>query len=271
MVASLSQSAASICEDASVLWRFQFPAVEHVLSAHYANFSVVARVANIVHDVIANARRSIPGGRRVISKYIIKTFVWFQLEKFLHPACWTSRCLAYHTLQLLSDLAASLRTNAITQTTQGCRSFFFADFDLMKHASADNFLVNREDYAVDAQILETFIRRVHLLSSELIGCYQTVVVVNLGRRCYPPEYILKYENALLHKWNTLLNDCLDVGNEKSKKRIERGMYSADDCSRQQLEYIAQIMRGILFVHSVKSVRVVLFYFLTNKLLRLLIL
>lgn len=96
----------------------------------------------------------------VVSRYMVRTLLWFSLER---DEDWAPETLSSHVLRLLDTLVTALRS-------QRHRSYFFPRCNVMLHAASAGRNHSEEDYLADAEVLETFIR--HLYQESLPQTFQ---------------------------------------------------------------------------------------------------
>jgi hypothetical protein len=136
---------------------------------------------------------------KVVSRYMIRTLLWFQLEQ-TEPSLtatllsWTSDTLAVHVLRLLDILIVAVKT-------QKFRSYFFPWCNVMLNSVSGDRHHPEEDYLSDGEILEGF----------LMCLYEDSAAVVL-----PPDdddvdtkrslISERLEVAIIRKWGSVLSD-----------------------------------------------------------------
>ncbi|KAJ4426808.1 hypothetical protein ANN_26607 [Periplaneta americana] len=137
---------------------------------------------------------------KVVSRYMVRTMLWFQMEKDnAGPAAmllsWTPDTLAGHVLQVLDALVVALRT-------QRFRSYFFPWCNVMLHSPAGGQHHPEEDYLSDADIIEGFLRCLHEESSIVVVPAEDDDDIEMKR------YLIseRLETCLIRKWGTVLTD-----------------------------------------------------------------
>ncbi|CAH0381304.1 unnamed protein product [Bemisia tabaci] len=255
------------CEDKSSVWEFRFPAAETTLVSHYSGGSVVAKVLSVLFSVLVDIRNKQNGGN-VMSKYILKTLFLFHLETngahYQTPERhagrrharhldrnelladlrhWTYDQISRRVLLILDEMVAALRT-------QRYRSYFFKYFNVMMNCPGGGTLhYTDEDYAHEADLLTSHLHQLHQMSS------LNVTFPSLSLHL-PSETWWKIELQLIAKWRNVLTDLLPskklVVCNKKRRFLSLGReydYDENSYSNRQLEYIGQVLRGLLHVKS----------------------
>ena len=148
----------------------------------------------------SNDVTSAQGFLKVVSRYMLRTLLWFQLEQTSWEPiavllAWTPDTLAVHVLRVLDLLITALRT-------QRFRSYFFPWYNVMLHSASGGQHHPEEHYLSDVEILESFLKFLHE-ESAVVG--------------FPPEddedvdtkrwqTAEKLEAALIRKWGCVLVD-----------------------------------------------------------------
>lgn len=133
----------------------------------------------------------------MVSRYVLRTLLWFQLERTdCGPTAvlqsWTADTLALHVLRVLDQLIIALRT-------QRFRSYFFPWCNVMLHSTSGGQHHPEEDYLSDVEILEGFITWLHEESATAAVPPEEDEM----KRCLISE---RLETALILKWGRVLAD-----------------------------------------------------------------
>jgi hypothetical protein len=136
---------------------------------------------------------------KVVSRYTIRTLLWFQLERMAaSPTAmllsWTSDTLAVHVLRLLDVLVVSLKT-------QRLRSYFFPWCNVMLHSVSGGQHHPEEDYLNDGEILQGFLTCLHEDSAAVVVPPDDDDVDT--RRSRISE---RLELAIITKWGSVLSN-----------------------------------------------------------------
>jgi hypothetical protein len=143
---------------------------------------------------------------KVVSRYMLRTLLWFQLEQTgCGPAAvlqsWTADTLALHVLRLLDALIISLKT-------QRSRSYFFPWCNVMLHSTSGGQHHPEEDYLSDVEILEGLLRCLHEESAMVVVPPEDDDV----KRCLISE---RLETVLIQKWESVLADLAPPATTRS--------------------------------------------------------
>ncbi|XP_069700714.1 uncharacterized protein [Periplaneta americana] len=255
------------CDDRTATWQVWVPAAELALLTHYSASSVPSRVLRVLETALQQLRgrttRDALGGLglpitrnqeflKVVSRYMVRTMLWFQMEKDnAGPAAmllsWTPDTLAGHVLQVLDALVVALRT-------QRFRSYFFPWCNVMLHSPAGGQHHPEEDYLSDADIIEGFLRCLHEESSIVVVPAEDDDDIEMKR------YLIseRLETCLIRKWGTVLTDLAPPATTRSR-RLSFGATTngpvtyttagATQYTPRQLDYIAQLFREMLRVRQ----------------------
>jgi hypothetical protein len=137
---------------------------------------------------------------KVVSRYMLRTLLWFQLEDTSSDPTsvllsWTPDTLAVHVLRVLDTLLTALKT-------QRFRSYFFPWCNVMLHAASGGQHHPEEEYLSDVEILESFLRCLHEESALAVLPPEDDEDVDT-KRWLTAE---KLEAALIRKWGCVLAD-----------------------------------------------------------------
>jgi hypothetical protein len=135
---------------------------------------------------------------KVVSRYTIRTLLWFQLEQAMSSPTvlllsWTSDTLATHVLLLLDLLITALKT-------QRLRSYFFPWCNVMLHSVSGGQHHLEEDYLSDGEILEGFLNCLYEDSTAVVLPPDDDVDT---KRCLISE---RLELAIIRKWGSVLSN-----------------------------------------------------------------
>jgi hypothetical protein len=136
---------------------------------------------------------------KVVSRYTIRTLLWFQLEQAISSPTamllsWTSDTLAVHVLRLLDVLIVTLKT-------QRLRSYFFPWCNVMLHSVSGGQHHAEEDYLSDGEILEGFLNCLYEESTAVVVPPDDDDVDT--KRCRISE---RLELAIIRKWGSVLSN-----------------------------------------------------------------
>ncbi|XP_068082185.1 uncharacterized protein [Anabrus simplex] len=242
------------CDDRTATWQIWLPTGELLLNTHYSSTSVPGRVLSIVEAVLYQLRgrssRFSPLTNRqmflkVVSRYMVRTLLWFHLERHATLLAWAPDMLSTHVIRLLDMLVTALRT-------QRHRSYFFPWCNVMLHAAFGGLHHTEEDYLADADSLDGFLRSLHQESS--IDALPSDNDVDSER------YLLseRLEVALLTKWKDVLTDLAPPATTRSRRlsfsaspnsTMANTTAAAAHYTPRQLDYISNLFREMLKVRQ----------------------
>lgn len=140
----------------------------------------------------------------------------------------------------------------VSLRTQRHRSYFFPWFNVMLNSPGGGTQhYTEEDYSHDADLIEGFLRRLHSVSSS-----PALLSVPVDNDCYR-----KMESFLINKWSDVLNDLMPPATTRSRRfsfvdtSTNSNTAGASQYSNRQIEYIGQLLRGMLFVKSLTLAQV----------------
>uniref|UniRef100_A0A8D8VYG2 Mab-21-like HhH/H2TH-like domain-containing protein n=1 Tax=Cacopsylla melanoneura TaxID=428564 RepID=A0A8D8VYG2_9HEMI len=217
------------CDDRKLCWQFRFPVAESMMVTNYSSNSLIHKVYRVLTTILEDIRRSSTAGR-VTSRYMIKTMLWYRLER-TGDCClntlnkWNESSLSLHVLQLMDNLIAALKA-------QKFPSYFFPSYNLMLNSPGGGVMYyTEEDYIYDAEILSNLVARFFEIS----------LIPSLSINAKDDSYWCRLEDALLVKWGHVLEELLPT---KDAREISMRHYSL-----RQVDYIGILLRGILSVKS----------------------
>ncbi|KAI5753092.1 hypothetical protein M8J77_023393 [Diaphorina citri] len=217
------------CDDRKLCWQFRFPVAESMMMTNYSSNSLINKVYRILITILEDIRRSSTAGR-VTSRYMIKTILWYRLER-TGECClntlnkWNESSLSLHVLQLMDNLAAALKT-------QKFPSYFFPAYNLIINSPGGGVMhYTEEDYIYDAEIISNLVARFFEIS----------LIPSLIINPKDDSYWCRLEDALLIKWGHVLEELLPL---RDARLIGMRHYSL-----RQVDYIGVLLRGILSVKS----------------------
>ncbi|XP_039297147.1 LOW QUALITY PROTEIN: uncharacterized protein LOC111052556 [Nilaparvata lugens] len=231
---------ATRCDDRSATWQLRFPATEQLLLLGNTTANcVLATLAAILDEmhrsnICASQYNVSPhkAPQNVVS-HLLATTVWFSAEQSGADCSplkamkrWSRATLSRHVLKCLDQLIAALQT-------QRQRSYFFpwlnvvlnpADCDVTHHHFTE------EDYIQEAQLLHTYLTRLHSVSLS-----PRLTTANNETT----NHQIQVTSELTARWSRLLADMTP-----SRQRDSEALYSP-----RQLAYIGQLFRGMLAVKT----------------------
>uniref|UniRef100_A0ABD2XDQ4 Mab-21-like HhH/H2TH-like domain-containing protein n=2 Tax=Trichogramma kaykai TaxID=54128 RepID=A0ABD2XDQ4_9HYME len=230
------------CEDRPSLWRVRLPAAEMILRGHYSDESVPALTEAALMRVLEQLRgeRHIDfsirckGSLRLVSRHILRTIELWSLER-MEPDLlrnWAPDTLSYHVLWSLDELLRSLKC-------QNLRCYFQPRCNLMLQCTRGGKLFSDESYCQEARIIESYLRAVHLYSTEWLSLQP--------ERCLSTSELL--EQSLLVRWRRVVATLPRSSSDTQQRRGTTAVGWEEAYGTRQLQYLGCVIDQVLLARN----------------------
>lgn len=167
-----------------------------------------------------------------ISGHMLKTLLWFRLETCTRIEDWDHRRVAGHVLCVLDALVAALKARRH-------RSYFYAHGNVVLDAPrAGRTGVVDDDYRNDVEVVEAYMYGLFEKSVDGGSMVAARQAFRAGDGA-TADYWQRLERITLRKWRRVLDTV-------APRRFDYG--------RKQLEYVAEVFKGMLTAARHSSVR-----------------